>query len=262
MKHQLAIGLSSAAFVCAPAFAEDPKPLSTDVEVGYIATSGNTETSSFKGRVEIKQELNRFRNAFKAEGLYKRDQIEVETDGVVEEEERTTAEKYFLSARSDLKLNDEYMGLFGFGSYEEDKFSGFVYQSTLAVGFSDRLLNFSAGHLDYSIGPGIGFNETEDSFDADDNLLPGESSSTPVLRLTADFLYNLSENSAFTQSFASDVGVQDGENTKSKSETALSANIIGSLAMKASYIVDHNTHVLEGKKHADTQTAVTLVYSF
>ncbi|WP_370978702.1 YdiY family protein [Agaribacterium sp. ZY112] len=265
MKKLLAMSLGGVAIGAAlPSFAEDAEVVPSTVEFGLIMTTGNTETSSITGRADIHQDLTNFRNHFVIEGLQSKDEVDIEDadTGVTYKGERTTAEKYFMSAQSDYKLNDEYMGLFGFASYEQDKFTGYEYQSTLAIGFSDRALNFSKGHLDYSVGPGAAFAETEDSIDANGEFLPGEASTNPILRGSLNFLYNISETSAFTQTFASDIGVQEHQNTKSKSETAITARIIGSLAMKAAYVVDHNTHVLAGKKHADTQTSITLVYSF
>ncbi len=54
-----------------------------------------------------------------------------------------------------------------------------------------------------------------------------------------------------------------GENlTTTRSETALSVNIVGSLAMKIAVVVRHNSEVLEGKEKTDTESTVTLVYGF
>ena len=52
------------------------------------------------------------------------------------------------------------------------------------------------------------------------------------------------------------------ENTKSRAESALTATISGSLSMKVSLRLDHNSNVAEGVEKLDTETAVTLVYNF
>ena len=263
MKNVVLLSLSAAALLSAHSYAEEEKPTQSEIELGYIATSGNTETSSAKGKINVKQDLNKFRNQFILEGLYKSDQVEVTENNITRTEEQVSAEKYFLSAKSELKINDEHMGLFGFGSYEEDKFSGYDYQSAIAVGFSDRLFNFDAGHFDYSVGPGVAINKTESTYDNNDVLIEaGEKTTSPILRASIDFLYEFSDNAKFTQVLSSDIGVSSGDNTKTKSESAISADIVGNLALKLAYIVDHNTHVVADKKHADTQTLMTLSYSF
>lgn len=229
------------------------KSLTTDVELGFIATSGNTETTSIKGRVNVKQELEKFRNTYVAEAFYAEDEVTVDIDGEETTETQTTAEKYFISAQSDFKLDDEFKGIFLFGSYEQDEFSNFEYQATLAVGYSDRLFTRENSHLSYSIGPGVAFNEVRET---------GESNSIGILRVSGEYFLRLSENAKFTQKISSEIPYESGENRKTKSESALTANITQGLALKASFVVDHNSEVSEGVEKADTQTAVTLVYSF
>jgi putative salt-induced outer membrane protein len=251
-----------AALISAQAIAEEEKSLALDAELGIISTSGNTETSSLKGKIDIKQDLTRFRNHFVAEAFYKKDQIDAEVDGETISTNQTTAEKYFLSGQTDFKLDSEHKGLFLFGSYEDDRFSGYEYQATLAIGFSDRLFNFENSHLDYSVGPGMSFNKTEAYIDENDVLIESETSETAVLRLSASYLLQLSENAKFTQSLSSDASLEGGKNTKTKAESALTANLTKSFALKASYSITHNTHVPADKKHADSQTALTFVYSY
>ena len=50
--------------------------------------------------------------------------------------------------------------------------------------------------------------------------------------------------------------------TTTRSETALTANIVGALAMKLALVVRHNSEVIEGKEKTDTESTVTLVYRF
>jgi putative salt-induced outer membrane protein YdiY len=52
------------------------------------------------------------------------------------------------------------------------------------------------------------------------------------------------------------------ENTKSRSETSLSANVFGSLAMKLSFILNHETDTAEDVAALSTETSVALVYQF
>ena len=53
-----------------------------------------------------------------------------------------------------------------------------------------------------------------------------------------------------------------GDNSKYKAETSITTKLIETLALKFSFIIDHNTEVDEGTERTDTQTAMTLVYSF
>ena len=99
------------------------------------------------------------------------------------------------------------------------------------------------------MGPGYSFAKKDD----------GESANGVIVRGAAEYNWVLSETSTFRQLVSTEVG---SDNTKSKSETSLSAKINGSLAMKLSFIMNHNSNADAGKKKLDTETAVTLVYTF
>jgi putative salt-induced outer membrane protein YdiY len=51
-------------------------------------------------------------------------------------------------------------------------------------------------------------------------------------------------------------------NTKTVSESALLTKINGSLQMKFAYNITHNLDVSDDKENTDTETSLTLVYSF
>lgn len=241
---------------------DENKPLNAEVTLGVLLTSGNTETQSLKGQINVTHDMAIWRNNYVLEGFSKKDQIEFETtDGEILTEQQRTAERYFASIQTDFKLNSENRGLFIFGSYEEDHFSGYEYQGTLAAGYSDRLFKTENSRFDYSIGPGMSFTETEESIADDGTLIESETEQTGVLRISTNYLYQISESAKFTQTLASDIALESDRNTKTKSETALSVAINGSLALKAAYTVLYNSEVPEDIEHADTQTSLTLVYN-
>jgi putative salt-induced outer membrane protein YdiY len=80
-----------------------------------------------------------------------------------------------------------------------------------------------------------------------------------ILRASTKYQWLISENATFEQELSTEVGE---DKTVSRSTTALKSTIIGALAMKLSYSVRYTDNVPPGTKHADTETAVTLVYSF
>jgi putative salt-induced outer membrane protein len=229
-------------FAAGNAFAADEvKPFSMDGEFGYIATTGNTETTSIKGKLSAHQELTQWSNDFIVEALYKKDKIN--------DVDQTTAQKYFLSGQGNYKLENPDHRLFGFASYEDDKFSSFDYQATLAVGWSQKMWEDDASKFSYSVGPGYSFSETSD----------GEKQNGMIVRAALDYQWKISDTAQFKQLLSTEVG---SDNTKSKSETSVSAQISGGLSLKVSLILDHNSDVADGIDNLDTQTAVTLVYSF
>ncbi len=244
-KHVLAASLLTV--LCAlPVAAQEVKELTMDGEFGFIYTSGNTETTSASAGLKASQELEQWSNDFLVTGLYKQDTIE---NAFGEEVEQTSAQKFFASAQANYKLENPDHRLFGFASYEDDRFSNFKYQSTLAVGWNQKMWDNETSSFDYSIGPGYSF--AKDQNDVSQN--------GAIVRGALNYKWNISDTSRFTQTFSTEVG---SDNTKSRSETALSAQIAGSLSMKLSLRFDHNSDVTEGVEKLDSETAVTLVYSF
>jgi putative salt-induced outer membrane protein len=238
-KSLILLSLAAAGQVFA---ADEVKPFSMDGEFGYIATTGNTETTSVKGKLSAHQELENWSNDFNAEMLYKKDEV----DSV----SQTTAQKYFLSAQGNYKLENPNNRIFGFGSYEDDRFSSFNYQASLAAGWSQKVWEDDVSKFNYSIGPGYSFAE---------RAIDDTSENGFIVRAAMDYQWKISETSVFKQLLSTEVG---SDNTKSKSETSVSAQISGGLSLKVSLILDHNSDVDGDTENLDTQTAVTLVYSF
>jgi len=237
-KSLILLGFCSAGNALA---ADAVKPFSMDGELGYIATTGNTETTSIKGKLFAHQELTQWSNDFMIEALYKKDKIN--------DKKQTTAQKYFLSGQGNYKLDNPDHRLFGFASYEDDKFSSFDSQATLAAGWSQKMWEDNESQFSYSMGPGYSFAETNE----------GEDQNGLILRAALDYQWKISDTANFKQLLSSEVG---DENTKSKSETSVSALISGALSLKVSLILDYNSDVADDIDNLDTQTAVTLVYSF
>lgn len=253
-----------ASLCCINAYAQTETavpPLAVEAELGVLLTSGNTQSTALSSSINVRQELTHWRNSYIAQGLYKEDEVAVAAGDVATEQRQVSAERYFLSAQTDYKLDKEYGGLFLFGSYEEDKFSGYDFQSALAAGHSDRLFKSPYAYLDYSVGPGFSFSRTSETLDNNGNFVDNQSEESAILRLSAFYQYEFSDNAKFTQSLASDAALESGANTKSKAVSAVTATINESFALKASLTITHNSQVPENREHADTITAVTLVYS-
>jgi putative salt-induced outer membrane protein len=237
-KSLILLGLCTAGNVFA---ADEVKPFSMDGEFGFIATTGNTETTSIKGRLSAHQELTQWSNDFIIEALYKKDEIS--------DVEQTTAQKYFLSGQGNYKLENPDHRIFGFASYEDDRFSSFNYQATLAAGWSQMMWEDDTSKFSYSVGPGYSFAETNQ----------GEDQNGLIVRAALDYQWKISDTANFKQLLSTEIG---DDNTKSRSETSVSAQISGGLSLKVSLTLDHNSDVAADIEDLETQTAVTLVYSF
>jgi putative salt-induced outer membrane protein len=73
--------------------AEPPRPWKAEAELGIVATSGNTETTSVKAHAGVVHEQGKWRHTGKVDALNTSDAT------------RTTGERYALSGKSDYKFD-------------------------------------------------------------------------------------------------------------------------------------------------------------
>lgn len=244
---KLKSGLLVSALLAASAQAADePKVWTTAAELGAITTSGNTSGTSVTGKIDAKQELTSWSNEYIISAFFKEDEkLDVNGDPYNEK----SAERYFVSGKGGYKLDNDNAKLFVFGSHTKDEFGSYLDYSLLSIGYGDRLYQNDTMTLDVEIGPGYFRGKT-----ALDTTEKGA-----MLRTAANFDWAISENAAFRQTLSIDKGA---DNTRIASETSLSAKINGRMQMKAAFIVQNDAEVPVGKKATDTQTSLTLVYSF
>lgn len=240
--------LALAVLASAPALANDAtdKVWTTSAELGAITTSGNTVGTSITGKIDAKQELQHWSNQYIFSAFFKEDE---KTDENGDKYTEKSAERFLISAKAAYKLEDDFDKLFVFGSYTDDKFGAYTKYSTLAVGYGTRLYNSEDMSLDTEIGPGYFSGERS----------TGETEKGFIVRGAGSFKWTISESATFAQTLSVEYGT---DNTRTIAETSLQAKVNGSLQMKAAFLVQNDSDVPEGKKSTDTQTSLTLVYSF
>jgi len=226
--------------------AQEQKVWNTSAELGAITTTGNTAGTSITGKLDAKQELEQWSNHYILSAFFKEDE---KTDADGNKNRERSAERYLVSAKGAYKLTEEFDNLFVLGSYTDDKFGAYTKYTTVAAGYGTRLLNLENKSLDVEIGPG--YYSARRSTDETENGL--------LARGAASFKWTISESATFTQTFS--VEYSD-DNTRTVAETALSARINGAMQMKAAFLVQNDSDVPVDKKSTDTQTSLTLVYSF
>ncbi|GHG59481.1 hypothetical protein GCM10010919_02080 [Alishewanella longhuensis] len=226
--------------------ATEQKVWNTSAELGAITTTGNTAGTSITGKIDAKQELEQWSNHYIFSAFFKEDE---KTDADGNRNRERSAERYLVSAKGAYKLTEEFDNLFVLGSYTDDKFGAYTQYTTVAAGYGTRLLNLENKSLDVEIGPGY-YNAKRSTNETENGLLA---------RGAAAFKWVLSESATFTQTFS--VEYSD-DNTRTVAETALSARINGAMQMKAAFLVQNDSDVPVDKKSTDTQTSLTLVYSF
>lgn len=233
--------------------AEDaPRPWDVEVDLGIINTSGNTETSSFQGKLDAKQKLEKWENQYIVSGLYKEDQVE--DDAGVKSKE-TTAEKYFGSLKSAYLIGVEKSYLFGYASYTNDKFGAYKTYTTVALGYGDWI--YSSPSVQWFAEAGPGYFEGKKPIEDGSDIYMTESGA--MLRAASELVWKVSDSAEFKQTLSVEAAA---DNTRTISETSLSASINHAMKMKVGINIANDSKVAEGKEPTDTTTFVNLVYSF
>lgn len=221
----------------APVLAEEtPAGLTGEAELGLIVTGGNTETENLNAKAKVGHDGATWRHALKGEAV------------LASDKGGSTAERYFVSGKSDRKVGARGY-LFVTASWEKDRFSGYEYRVTEALGYGHRLVETDAVTLDLEAGPG-----------ARHSRLTGDGTDDEALgRLAGNLAWKVSDTSNFTEDLTVEAGEQS---TITRSVTALKTQVAGQLATKVSVTVKNTSDTPPGVDDTDYETAVTLVYGF
>ena len=215
---------------------EPESPWAGSATLGYLATSGNTETSTLNTGFEVGYTVGKWQHVFDGSAVN------------ASENEVRTAESYSANWKSERNITDHDF-LFGRLSWRKNLFSGFNTQFSQTVGYGRRLIDTDRHKLNGELGAGARQYTLQD----------GTSENETVFRGGIYYTWQFSETSQFRQ----DVTVEAGElNTYVETVTALSAQLIGDLALVASYTVKANSDVPPTTEKTDTYTALSLEYTF
>ncbi len=218
--------------------APDPTadPWSGKVALGYLATSGNTESSSLNSAFAVAYTTGRWTHAVDAAAIN------------TTEDDQTIAEAYAVGWKTEFNMTDKDF-LFGRVNWRKDRFSGYDQQFSQSIGYGRRLIDSGVHFLNAEIGAGARQSELSDGTTEDDFIVRGG----------LNYRWQFSEQAQFTQDFATESGSQ---NTYIESVTAIKASLIGALALVVSYTVKNNSEVPVGNEETDTFSALSLEYRF
>lgn len=219
-----------------------------EVELGIVLTTGNSESASGRTAVNVEQDFTDWRTEYAINAQYQRSQFDNEQG---ETERETTEQQIFLSYQGNYKLETEDESFYVFGSYNDDRFNGYHYQLTAATGYSWRFFDSASSTIDLEIGPGYVWNELED----------GSRRQGTIVRSAIKYEQELTVATRFKQEIITEISFS-GEASTTKSESSMVAQVNGRLALRVSFLLEYNSKPIDVRKKIDTETGITLVYSF
>ncbi len=228
------------------AWAEDEKegPWSGKIALGYLAISGNTESTTFTGDAEANWDGERWHHKVYGRALGK------------SEDKETTAEAYKAGYEAKFDLTERTY-FFGLLDYNADRFSSYDQQIFEVAGIGQRFIMTDRHELNGEIGAGASQSVLLEE------PVPGMTIKTDVneatYRVAGNYKWKISDNSTFSQVLSVTSG---SSNTYTESVTELSAGIIGALSTVLGYTVKNNSDVAVGKDKTDTFASISLEYVF
>jgi putative salt-induced outer membrane protein len=244
LKRSFAFALffvSSLAFAqsetAAPAAAAEPEgPWSGKASLGYLSTSGNTDTTSMKSAFEVAYEVNEWKHKLSGGG------------NSAEDSSVKTAEAYQLAWKTDYSFTEtDYV--FGLINWNKDLFGGVREQLSTTAGYGRRVLDTPSHVLNLEIGAGY----------RDAELSDGTSESGTIARGGLDYTWFFTENSGFNQKLNIETG---SDNTYIESISEVRAKLVSDLAIVLSYTIRDNSDVPAGNVDTDKLSAVSIEYTF
>ena len=237
MKHVLTCCLYSlVALFSLNASAQQQSAIETQIELGAIFTSGNTENENIKYKVVVDWDKDVWDYRFTSDGFRS------SQDGI------SNAQRLYHTASANYTINPiSYVQ--GRVAYENDKFSGFESQSDATVSYGRNVLQ-NRDNMTLGLTAGVGVRRSETVL---------ETETVAILRLAANYNWNVSESADFIQDFSIESG---SDSSIYRSETGIQTDILENLSLKFSVKVKHQTDVPINREKTDTETAITLVLNF
>lgn len=162
-----------------------------------------------------------------------------------------TMEKFNAMIKGTRKLNDRW-DLFLSGRWDRDRYSGFDDRYTFAAGATFKAINTSKDQ--FLIDAGLSWNH--------DKFVSGDRDSYWGGLLQLRYTHCWTTTAKFQQRLLYIPDFSNGGNWRGESETAIITSLTKSLAFKGSFLVRYNHEPPIGFRKTDTQTALSLVYSF
>jgi len=204
-------------------------------EIGGSFASGNSENEAVNAALQVKNTLEKWTHTLGFAGNYGNDGTD------------TTAQRWELHGQSDYKFTDRAYA-FGAGRYEDDRFSAYDYQASLAAGLGYKIIDSERTKFWVQGGPGYRFAELRDTGESEDGL---------IFRGDLGFDHQLTETTKIVERFLIETG---SDNTYLQNDLGLEVAINGALALRLGYQVRHNTEVPAGTEKTDTLATVGLIY--
>lgn len=208
------------------------------LELSYVQTSGNTNTTTFSSKLEGTTSFNDTESLkLKGSILYS------------ENDENTSANKYNIELDYNHMINERlysYMGI----NYIKDELSDYDYRLDIGPGLGYKIINDDIQFLD--IQGGLDYAYDRYKIGTKDNYLAGKTE--------LNYKYKFSENLEFKQMLSYLGSFEDSEKYFIVSDSSLEVNMTKNLSLGVSYNLDYTNQT--EKEKLDKKFLTSLIVDF
>ena len=204
-------------------------------ELGASIATGNSDNQSANAAFEIKNTVDQWINVVGFSGNYGN------------YGNTTTAQRWEIRGQSSYDFTPKAFW-FGAGRYDNDRFSAYDYQGSLATGLGYRFVNTDRTKFFLQGGPGYRVSKERDT---------GETMDGVIFRGDMLFEQQLTSNTKVIERFLIESG---SDNTYLQNDLGLEVMMSGSLGLRVGYQVRYNSDVPPGIDRTDTLTTLGLLY--
>ncbi|MEW6993162.1 YdiY family protein [Colwelliaceae bacterium MEBiC 14330] len=268
MKSKIAIAaltlLSfSGQYALAEEAATEEKPsLTVSAELGFLFKTGNNKSGDIKAGLNLKHEEGQWINLLAFNALAKK--LETIDEVTQEKSFESTDNKWDINGQTNYSLEAGGKNyLYASAFYQQDKFSSFAYQTSFSAGWGRHWWETETSSFFADIGPGVKYDVIRaEPATATTAAVEEYSETAAIVQAQALYTKQINDFVEFKQYFVAKQAVESDKNSYYRSETSLTTKLIESLQFKFSFLVEHDTEVEQGFENTNTETSVTLVYSF
>ena len=207
-------------------------------ELGFVNTTGNTETVALNFKLNFIRTGKRWRHRFSGTVL------NTSEDGIQDNERYTT------EIQSDRRLSDRSW-LFGAFRWDADKFGSYDPSVSLTAGYGRMLMKSERHEMKGEIG--AGYRKLTETFS-------NRSSSEAIVRFLLDDTWQMFKSTRWTNRLLVETG---SSNTFTQFNTALAVAMTDKFALKLGFEARNNSKIPPGDtEHTDTITSANIVYNF
>jgi putative salt-induced outer membrane protein YdiY len=210
------------------ASAQDPDPVRLTVDLGFVSTSGNTAVTTFNVGQKMTYTTGRWTFGQAAAAIYG------ETDG------SSTAEQYDAGLRAEYSLGPHFLAFAG-ATWYRNTFAGITSRFVEGVGLGWKTIQAARDSL--RLDAAITSNQ--------ETNLAQVQSTFAASRAGLAYKHLFGASTAFTETVEWVTNLEDSDDQRLVSETALTAPISQQIALKATYVIRFDNQPEPGFKDTD-----------